>query len=130
MHPWSALSGVYEGSDFTMYGEEAWKCFFELHWDDAGRVMGSGFFTTGEDVLTEENAGDSVEVVFFGQITKRGNLYGMIVAPKRYNQGVCWALDLEVDIEKRELEGSVSYSEDSIDEGEPGSMFLKYQRGF
>lgn len=130
MYQWSALSGVYEGSDFTLYEEEAWKCFLELHWEDTGRVLGSGYLTPGEDFLNEENANDSFEVVFFGQITERGNLYGMMVAPQRFNEGVCWSLDLAVDVEKRELEGGVSYSGDSIDAGEPGSLFLKYQRGF
>jgi hypothetical protein len=129
MYQWSALSGVYEGSDFTLYDEEAWKCFFHLHWEDTGRVTGSGHLATGEDFLSEGDP-DRVDVVFLGQMTKKGILYGMLVAPNRFDKGVCWSFNLDVDLEKRELEGEVFYAEDEIGEAEPGSLFLKYKRGF
>jgi hypothetical protein len=54
----------------------------------------------------------------------------MIVAPTRFDKGVCWSFNLDLDLEKRELEGEVFYAEDDIGEPEPGSLFLKYKRGF
>ncbi|MFB2920451.1 hypothetical protein [Aerosakkonema funiforme] len=127
MYQWSALSGVYEGSDFTCYGDEAWKCSFNLHWEDTGRVTGSGYLTAGEDFIGE-NDQERVDVVILGQMTQKGNLYGVMVAPNRFEKGVCWTMNLAVDFEKRELEGEVFYAEDALSEGELGSMFLKYQR--
>jgi hypothetical protein len=85
--------------------------------------------TTGEDFLSEGDP-DRMDVVLFGQMTKKGILYGMIVAPNRFDKGVCWSFNLDIDLEKRELDGEVFYAEDDLGEAEPGSLFLKYQRGF
>ncbi|MCU0516702.1 MAG: hypothetical protein MUC60_07495, partial [Oscillatoria sp. Prado101] len=77
-----------------------------------------------------EGEPDRMDIVFLGQMTKKGVLYGMIVAPTRFDKGVCWSFNLDLDLEKRELEGEVFYAEDDIGEPEPGSLFLKYKRGF
>lgn len=121
----SDLSGVYTGSLFTMYEDEAWKCSFDLIWDDTGRITGSGYFTSGEDFELPEE--EPVSVVFLGQIIGRGDLYAMIIAPQRFETGVWWVLDLSVDLENRTLEGEVLYSEVSLDFGEPGRLFLQHQ---
>ncbi|HEY9852729.1 MAG TPA: hypothetical protein V6D28_24870 [Leptolyngbyaceae cyanobacterium] len=130
MHVWSAWSGIYSCSVFTMYEEEAWRGSLDLQWDDTGRVTGSGRLNTGEDFITEDEGKEPqlMDVVFLGQIVQRGNLYGIMVAPNRFEKGICWTLDLEVNIEQKELAGEVFYSEDYLGEGEPGSISIKYER--
>ena len=110
-----------------MYGEEAWNCWFRLEWDDTGQVKGSGYFTPGDDFAEEGVTDVKVDVVFLGQMTRKGMLYGAIVAPDRYDQGVCWAFNLELDFDNQELSGGVLYCEDALLEGEEGSMKLKYK---
>lgn len=127
MQNWSALSGIYEGIDFTMYGEAAWNCWFRLEWDDAGMVKGYGYFTTGDDFAEEGVTDVKIDVVFLGQMTQKGMLYGAVVAPDRFDQGVCWAFNLDVDVDNRELSGGVLYSEDTLLEGEEGLMKLQYK---
>lgn len=126
MPKWSTLSGFYEGSYFSFYEEEIWKCSLELQFDDTGRVNGSGYLTPGDDFAREPDPEDlSVPVVICGQITKKGKLYGVMVAPDRFD-GVCWAINLDIEEEKKELIGEVMYYETTPDQAEPGSMELKF----
>jgi hypothetical protein len=130
MPAWSTLSGFYEGSDYTCYEEEAWKCHFELQFDDTGKVNGSGYLTPGDDFAqaepSEENI--SVPVVILGQITNKGSISGLMVAPDRYD-GVSWVLSLQIHLEKKELTGEVMYFENTPCESELGTMELEYKHG-
>lgn len=117
------LSGKWSGNIIDVFGGTVWRAQLDMEADWSGRrLTGSGRLTS----LVMPN--EPIQPIEVKGSLKHGQLILLLVAPDRFESGVCWQHTMDFESGQDSLTGAgyswESTSPDVPDAGEPGGLRL------